>query len=75
MTVIRRDHDGTPTVWCDPCIAPLVDALQPVGRVASCCGHGSFGNVVLADGRELMILPDFESARRAERLLDPEGDT
>jgi hypothetical protein len=73
MTVIRRNDNGEPTVWCDPCLAPLVEALQPIGTIASCCGHGKQpGSVVLADGRELMILPDFESARRAERLV--EGD-
>ena len=55
-----------PGVWCDPCLAPLVKALN-VGHlptVASCCGHGERpGKVALADGRELFILADFGSAR------------
>lgn len=52
MTVLR------PKVWCDPCLAPLVKALNDGGlpTVASCCGHGKRdGSVVLADGRELVI--------------------
>lgn len=49
-----------PTVWCDPCIAPLIRALNDGGlsTVASCCGHGrTHGSVCLADGRELVIRP------------------
>ena len=45
-------------VWCDPCIAPLVKALNEGGiaTVASCCGHGERnGSICLADGRELLI--------------------
>lgn len=47
-----------PGVWCDPCIASLVAALNYGGieTVASCCGHGQRpGNIVLADGRFLTI--------------------
>lgn len=50
----------SPKVWCDPCIAPLVKALNDgdVPTVASCCGHGDRdGSIVLADGRELVIRP------------------
>lgn len=56
----------------DSCIAPLVEALsqQDIGTRASCCGHGKRpGNIVLEDGRELMILPDFDTARYVERLI------
>lgn len=68
-----------PGVWCDPCIAPLVKALNEcedlpavpsrlnpdgIRTLASCCGHGKGpGKVALADGRELFILPNFEAAR------------
>ena len=31
MTVIERRADGKPSVWCDPCIAPLVRALNTNG--------------------------------------------
>lgn len=60
MTVVERDDRGVPTVWCDPCLAPLVKALNDGGirTVASCCGHGRMdGTVALADGRELLIVP------------------
>jgi hypothetical protein len=48
-----------PGVWCDPCIASLVAALNYGGveTVASCCGHGERnGSIALADGRELLVL-------------------
>ncbi len=64
MTVIDRDDAGTPTVWCDPCIAPLITALNEAGlsTIASCCGHGRYpGWVMLRDGRDIVIYPDHES--------------
>jgi len=70
MVVIRRDKAGKPTVWCDPEIVDLVEALQPIGTVASCSGHGGpFGNVALKDGRELIIAADFDAARAIERAV------
>lgn len=57
--------------FVDDCIAPLVDALNHSGirTVASCCGHGRvLGNIVLADGRELFIAPDFRRARLVDRM-------
>lgn len=69
MVVVERDTSGKPTVWCDPCIAPIVRALNTgdLRTRASCCGHGSQpGNVALADGRELVILPDSAAARALE---------
>lgn len=47
-----------PDVWCDPCIASLVSALNYGGieTTASCCGHGNNdGSIILADGRTLTI--------------------
>ena len=72
MVVIERDPSGKPTVWCDPEIVDIVGALntRSLRTVASCSGHdGPFGFVSLVDGRELLILPDYESARFAERAL------
>lgn len=69
MAVIERDTSGTPSVWCDPCIAPLVSALIAAGirTIASCCGHGNQPGIIsLADGRELVICRDYDEARRAE---------
>lgn len=60
MVIVVTDADLFPTVWCDPCIAPLVRALNEggIGTVASCCGHGEQdGSIVLRDGRELLIRP------------------
>lgn len=49
-------------VWCDPCLAPLVAALNDGGQrtVASCCGHGRRpATVCLADGRVLIVADDL----------------
>jgi hypothetical protein len=64
MVVLYRDETGKPTVWCDPCLAPLIKALNKggIGTLASCCGHdepGRLGSVILADDRVLHILPDL----------------
>jgi len=72
MVVIERDSSGKPTVWCDPEIVDIVSALNTssLRTVASCSGHGDpFGFVSLADGRELLILPSYDSTRFAERAL------
>lgn len=50
-------------VWCDPCLVPLIDALNSSGvqTVASCCGHGKRpGSIALADGRWLMVCDQKE---------------
>lgn len=64
MTVIERDGGGVPRVWCDPCLAPLISALNTAGltTTASCCGHGEYaGWVMLRDGRVVRIYPDHVS--------------
>lgn len=58
----------------DTCIAPLVQALNDNGysTVASCCGHGIRpGNIALRDGRELIIAPDFVTARKIDQMFPP----
>lgn len=58
MTVISEK------VWCDPCISPIVKALNDAGLVtiASCCGHGRRpGIITLLDGTELLIMKRGES--------------
>lgn len=63
----------------DECIAPLVKALNKDGirTVASCCGHGNRpGSIALADGRELIIAPDYETAREVDEAFpDIHGET
>lgn len=49
----------------DRCIAPIVRALNAGGvhTMSSCCGHGVRpGSVLLADGRELLVCPDLDTA-------------
>ncbi|HKR59956.1 MAG TPA: hypothetical protein VJS64_09475 [Pyrinomonadaceae bacterium] len=58
----------------DLCIAPIVLALNDAGvvTVASCCGHGKQpGNIALADGREIIIVPDYETSRRIDAMFLP----
>jgi hypothetical protein len=64
MVVLRRNEEGQPTVWCDPCIAPLVEALQPFGTVWSCCGHGEETPSVIGldDGRQVIVVSNLEEA-------------
>ena len=59
----RLGRDG---VWCDPCLEPLIRALNAGGvrTTASCCGHGDYlGWVMLADGRTLVIASHDEARR------------
>lgn len=68
----RHGRDG---VWCDPCLTPLVKALNDGGTrtVSSCCGHGThFGGIALADGRWLVIAPDDSAASLLLGPLRPE---
>lgn len=56
----------------DACIVPLVKALNAAGltTIASCCGHGHRpGNIVLDDGREIIIARDFDEGRRIDALF------
>lgn len=56
----------------DSCIVPVVAALNQggVATVASCCGHGKRpGSIVLADGREIIIAPDYETGRAVDRAF------
>ncbi len=72
MVVLRRDSLGKPTVWCDPEIADIVDALNngSLKTVASCSGHGRRPGIIsLADGRELIVLQSYDDARAAEKLV------
>lgn len=54
----------------DPCIQKIIKALNDGGieTVASCCGHGNtIGSIILKDGREFIIAPDYETARKIEQ--------
>jgi hypothetical protein len=59
-------------MYVDKCIAPIVMSLQEAGidMRASCCGHNQRpGNIALADGRELIICPDFKTGREVDKLF------
>lgn len=53
-----------PGVWCDPCLAALIRALNAAGlsTASSCCGHGDYPAwVMLDDGRDIVIYPSHEA--------------
>ena len=63
---------GTRQVGIDKCIAPIVFALNYIGMktIASCCGHGKqSSNIVLEDGREILICSNYETARKTEKVI------
>ncbi len=67
IRIIGTPHEGRTTKAgsCDPCLYPLVQALNDAGftTVASCCGHGTMsGRISLWDGRELFLVPDWQTA-------------
>jgi hypothetical protein len=71
VRLAKPRRDGRTHAPVDPCIADLVQVLNDGGfpTVASCCGHGHRPGVInLADGRELVIMPSFEQARRIDHL-------
>jgi len=64
----RKPGDG----GIDPCIEKIIKALNDgkVETVASCCGHGRRpGNIILRDGRELVICRNYEIARIVDRAF------
>lgn len=64
------------TFYVDSCISELVFTLNKAGlkTVASCCGHLKRpANIALADGREIVICPDFATARKIDDYLDTIG--
>lgn len=71
VRLARARSDGRTHAPVDPCIAPLVQVLNDGGMLttSSCCGHGQRpGTITLADGRELLVMPSFAEARRADHL-------
>ena len=52
----------------DHCIHHIVAALNAGGiwTIGSCCGHGTMkGNIILEDGRVLLILPSTPASMNA----------
>ncbi|MCK5601619.1 hypothetical protein KAR91_07120 [Candidatus Pacearchaeota archaeon] len=78
VKLLKPDYRGCHYIFhdvsIDSCIAPIVQALNNAGiaTVASCCGHNKRpGNIVLKDGRELIIVPDFETGRLIDKAFPP----
>lgn len=71
VTLHHLTSRGHATAGVDPCIAPLVQALNDGGlqTIASCCGHNQRpGWIALGDGRQIMVMPDMDAVRSIEQL-------
>ena len=74
--VLMRFPGGTRDFPIDPCIAPIVKALNDAGipTAATCCWHGAvMGNIWLKDGRVLALFPDWDSYEAAWDLAVERG--
>lgn len=72
----RTGKDRWDTKPVDKCLAPLVTVLNDNGyhTVASCCAHGKgLGSIALIDGRELIIAPDYDTARAVFKAFPMSG--
>lgn len=69
--------DELKLVGVDKCIAPMVRALNDAGisTVASCCGHGKQpGRISLRDGRDIFIVPDYDTGQKISRAFTAIND-
>lgn len=67
----RKMVNAIDGIHCDPCIAPIVRALNQAGvpTVASCCGHGFCpGWIALKDGRQIMIARSLDEAKKMDKV-------
>ena len=77
--VARLSHTGRARLVRKPidrCIAPIVRALQAEGldMLGSCCGHGQAdGEILLADGRTLVVKEPRLTAKETRRLRSEAG--
>ena len=75
-SVLMRVPGGTREHPIDPCLAPIVKALNDGGvfTAATCCGHGDgMGNIWLDDGRVLALFPDWDTYHAAYYLAIEHG--
>ncbi len=78
MKLVKPRNDGRTHIPVDPCIATIVQALNDadIETVASCCGHGKRpGNIILGDGRELIIAQNYETGRLIDKAFPAIGST
>ena len=72
-----KEFSGRTHVPVDPCIAPLVQALNDGGiqTEASCCGYGNRpGSIILEDkNRWLFISSDYEEGQKIDKIHSKAG--
>ena len=68
-----RLPDGDTRGACDPCFAPLVQAINDGGyqTAASCCGHGKCpAHIMLADGSWIVIFKNGTDAMKGMTAVE-----
>lgn len=71
---VRHISDGRKLIEVDSCLADIIYALNEAGihTEACCCGHGKRpGNIILSDGRELVIAKNYEEGRAVDKAFPP----
>jgi hypothetical protein len=67
-----KEYSKRKFAYIDSCIFPIVKALNKakIETVSSCCGHNKgLGGIMLKDGRELLIIKNYNTARKLEKLF------
>ena len=74
--ILMRLPGGTRDEAIDPCLAPIVKALNDGGilTAASCCGHGGgMGDIWLDDGRVLAVFDDWDAYKAMWDMAEAQG--
>jgi len=68
---------GDETILVDACVADIVLALNNGGirTKAACCGHGTDGNILLEDGRNLEVYLDKDTPSLVTKIWKEYFDT
>lgn len=74
--ILMRFPNGTRDQAIDPCIVPIVKALNDGGilTAATCCWHGAeMGNIWLKDGRVLALFSSWDEYKKVWDLAVEKG--
>jgi len=81
VKLAKPRSDGRTHAPIDPCIAPIVQALNDGGilTIASCCGHGHRpGSIIFQDEKgehqEMMVMPHAEARKLYKLWPDIHGE-
>jgi len=72
-----RPNSCRTEIVVDTCIASIVQALNDanIETTYACCGHYKApGSIMLADGRELLVVKSYKLATEMTRLITESGE-